>query len=146
MIFDSDSEDSQENGTHNSILFTVTIFLGKESYQEQSWLPHLILNHSNKLEVETGGWLTDSVLNTVQRLLKRQFPQYDVGFRSTICVAANQADIVTGEAIQLMNVNSNHWICVFVNDKKNKVDIYDSLYSSIKLKVVDDLIDLLNLQ
>ena len=43
-----------------------------------------------------------------------------------------------------MNVNSNHWICIFVNDKKNKVDIYDSLYSSIKLKVVDDLIDLLH--
>ena len=74
MIFDSDSEDSQENGTYNSILFTVTIFLGKENDQEQSWLPHLILNHSNKLEIET---VTYSVLNAVQKLLNRQFPQYD---------------------------------------------------------------------
>jgi hypothetical protein len=117
--------------------------IDKENDQEQSWLPHLILSHSDKLDIESGSWLSDSVLNAVQNLLKKQFPQYD-GFRSTISLAANQADIITGKAIQIMNVNSNHWICVLVNDKKNKVDIYDSLYSSVKLKVVDGLIDLLH--
>ena len=74
--------------------------------------------------------------------MEKQFPQYD-GFRSTVCVSANRADIIKGESIQVININSNHWICVYINDNKDTVDIYDSLYSNIKVKLVDDVLELI---
>lgn len=69
-------------------------------------------------------------------MLKKQFPQYD-GFRSIACVTANKADKIEKKGIQLMHVNSNHWICAYIHDKRDTIDIYDSLYPSIddKLKI-----------
>ena len=76
-------------------------------------------------------------------MLKKQFPQYD-GFQSVICVTYNKADKIIKEGIQLMNVNSNHWICAFIHDKRDTIDIYDSFYLSIDKEHINDFLKLIH--
>jgi Ulp1 family protease len=80
--------------------------------------------------LQEGEWLTDAVINNFQKLLQHQFPMYD-GFLNTINVAAKQAIIIRKEAIQIIHINSNHWVCITVYNNKDIIDIYDSLYSTI---------------
>ena len=97
----------------------------------------------DKTILEQGKWLNDRIINGAQKLLKRQFPLID-GLHSTISIAANQADVLRGGAIQILHVDGNHWICIKIGEDKSEVKIFDSLYSTIKISLVDQLMKLLH--
>lgn len=92
----------------------------------------------DRIILEKGEWLNDRIINGAQKLLKRQFPSID-GLHSTISVAANQADILRGGAIQILHVHGNHWLCTKIGEDKSEVKIFDSLYPTIRLSLVDQL-------
>ena len=126
----------------NSII--IPIVLTDKASTTSSTVPFK-LSKKDKEDYENGGWLDDQVINVAQSLLKQQFPAID-GFHSTLLVAANQAGVLRGGAIQLLHVRSNHWICVRVGLDSASVQIYDSLYSTIPLSVVDLIINLVHPQ
>lgn len=97
----------------------------------------------DRIILEKGEWLNDRIINGAQKLLKRQFPSID-GLHSTISVAANQADILRGGAIQILHVHGNHWLCTKIGEDKSEVKIFDSLYPTIRLSLVDQLMKLLH--
>ena len=123
-------------------MFNIQFIIG--SYRKSSsWVAGLKLVQGDKQSLEKGDWLDDRVMNSAQQLLKRQFPSID-GFHSTLLVSANQAPILKGGAIQLLFVASNHWLCAVVSEDKSEIKIYDSLYSTAKISVMDKLIDLIH--
>ena len=65
--------------------------------------------------------------------------------RYLVCLYNNNL-VITGKSLQLLHINTNHWICIFVNNANSEVEIYDSLYSTISLSLVDQVIDLLHTQ
>ena len=103
------------------------------------WLKDLSLFFSDKKDIESGDWISDAVINAAQRLLHNQFPYYD-GFQSSLLVQTHKADIIRGKSIQILHVNRNHWVCVAVNDSKDVISLYDSLYTNIPLTLVDCVI------
>ena len=94
---------------------------------------------------KNGLWLDDIIINTAQHILHQQFPSID-GFHSTVAVEANRADVLRGGAIQILHIRTNHWICLAVNEDKSGVMLFDSLYSTIPIAVVDKIISLLHSQ
>lgn len=88
-------------------------------------------------------WLDDTIINAAQTLLKKQLPNID-GFQYTLCAAPNKLDVLSGEAIQIMHTHTNHWACTYIEKEKASVRLYDSLYSSIPTKTVDQIIELVH--
>lgn len=56
-------------------------------------------------------WLNDNIINAAQKLLKCQF-NYIGGFQDTILQSKLQFSVESGEFIQILNKNNNHWILV----------------------------------
>ena len=76
-----------------------------------------------------GDWLTDSVINAVQTLLKKSFPHVGGLQRTTLAETLGFA-IERGEFIQILHVSNNHWLTVSnIGCSQGYVNVYDSIPS-----------------
>ena len=79
-------------------------------------------------------WLTDLHMNSVQVLLKKQFPQFG-GLQNTAVLQSSgvmQPFPNDQESLQIVHVNNNHWIVAStVNCHKADISIYDSFNSPV---------------
>jgi hypothetical protein len=94
----------------------------------KKWLPALnLLDSDRQALLDPVGWLTDSIVNASQRLLKEQFPGMnslqDVGLGNVMCF-----EVQTGQFIQILYAD-NHWVTVSSDGVKPSVELYDSLFS-----------------
>ena len=76
-----------------------------------------------------GGWLTESVINAVQTLLKKSFPH--VGrLQPTSLGETLGFAIARGEFIQILNISNHHWLTVCnIECSLEHVNVYDSIHS-----------------
>ena len=103
----------------------------------------------DKKIIESGDWLNDRIINAGQRLLRRQFPEWE-GFQDTLLGQNLTFAVCKKMFVQILNVGNQHWIavssksectnihaticqqsvntCIFVG--LNNVTVYDSLPSS----------------
>ena len=75
--------------------------------------------------------LSDIPVNTVQTLLKKQFPNFN-GLQPTICQQRNQPVeiVVDTNKLQIIHCRGNHWVAVSsVGCKNDSVYVFDSLYT-----------------
>ena len=87
----------------------------------------IVLSHADCRILEGGDLLNDKHMNFAQRILKKQFPHIN-GLRLTLL--QNQENIgETSNAIQIFNIQKNHWICAAKSEGKAKVLVYDSAYT-----------------
>ena len=117
----------------------------RSSATKSMWVASLKLQLKEKDMIEKGKWLDDVVISAVQKLLHKQYPLID-GFQLTTSIAASKADILRGEALQILHVRSNHWVCLAVEQDKSGVKLFDCLYSDIPLSTIDTIIFLLHPQ
>ena len=73
-----------------------------------------------------GDWLSDSLIDAAQSLLKNQFPSM-CGLQPTVLGETLAFNVVKGDFVQVILVNRNHWVTVSnIRCQRNCIDIYDS--------------------
>ena len=87
--------------------------------------------HVAACEVDVPGmWLTDIHVDHAQQLLGSRFPSLS-GFQSTTTLEkanCNQVVAPSGEWIQIIHVNNNHWLTVSnIGCNLGTVNVYDSM-------------------
>ena len=90
----------------------------------------LLWNHQHM--ILKGEWLCDTHMNAVQLLLKSEFPQIN-GLMNTVGILQKGVKLVDG-SIQILHVNSNHWITVSTmqsSQTKYDITVYDSSNSHL---------------
>ena len=74
------------------------------------------------------GWLTATIMSAVNMALHNQFHQIQ-GVQNT---TLSKFDTATGNFIQMLHSNSNHWVMVSnIGCSPGQINYYDSLYHSI---------------
>ena len=83
------------------------------------------------------GWLTDNHMFLANYVLKKEYP-YAKGLQDTLLQQNLSWDVPTGEFVQILHTEGNHWITISninVSDtpgfSANTVNVYDSLYKGI---------------
>ena len=108
------------------------------------WLPHLQLT-TQDCDVLQGdsAWLSDALINASQTLLKQQHPHFG-GFQNTLLGQTFVFVPECTEFVQLLH-GSNHWLCVStVGYKESEINVLDSLYNTVPLKVKRQIAILMN--
>ena len=106
------------------------------------WKPCFHLYNEQKVILQQRLWLDNIIINAAQTLLQHQFPHVE-GLQSTLLVAANKCNMLGGGAIQIMHIQTNHWMCIQVSQDKSIVQVYNSKYSSTTMAVVDSILQLI---
>ena len=94
----------------------------------KTWLPDLnLLDLDRQTLLDPVGWLTDSIMNASQRLLKKQFPELnslqDVGIGNVMCF-----EIQAGPFVQIL-YSDHHWVTALSDGVHPSVQVFDSLYN-----------------
>ena len=75
------------------------------------WIPELELSSSDKeILLSPTAWLTDSIIDAAQNLLKKEFPV--PGLQSVGCGLTMTFAIQPGEFIQILNTGQGHWVTI----------------------------------
>ena len=105
--------------------------------KESKWIPELTLCLSDKqLILSPVGWLTDSIIDAAQALLKQDHPRL-LGLQTVSKGLTMSYDIQHGEFIQILNNGQGHWLAVSTVDSLNRspsfceVKVYDSMHISV---------------
>ena len=96
----------------------------------QQWIPGLGLTSLDRnCLLNPTSWLTDSIIDTAQKLLKEISPV--PGLESVACGLTMTFAVQPGEFIQILNTGHGHWVTVStIGVAHPTVHVYDSLYSS----------------
>jgi len=94
------------------------------------WIQELQLSPSDRdILFNSTAWLTDSIFDAAQKLLKKACPVS--GLQSVSCGLTMTYDVQPGEFIQVLNTGQGHWVTIStIGTSHPTVRIYDSLYSS----------------
>ena len=94
------------------------------------WIQELQLSPSDRdILFNSTAWLTDSIVDAAQKLLKKACPVS--GLQSVSCGLTMTYDVQPGEFIQVLNTGQGHWVTIStIGTSHPTVRIYDSLYSS----------------
>lgn len=96
------------------------------------WLPSLNLSHKDEeILLSPTAWITDSMVNAAQQLLREQFPQLP-GLQDVSLGLTMAFNIMPGEFLQILHTSQDHWVTIStIGVKHPTVKIYDSLFSSL---------------
>ena len=85
-------------------------------------------------------WLDDVLINLGQSMLQEKF--LHIGGLQSVVLAEKFALIPqTGEFLQVLNVNNNHWVLLStIGCPPATVNVYDSLHSTLSSRVVADIL------
>lgn len=90
------------------------------------------------------GWLTDSLVNVAQQLLKKQFSTIQSLQDVAVSYTMN-FEIQNGEFIQILHSTENHWVTVSSSGKEEQgVRVFDSLYLTIPTMMKAQIASLLS--
>ena len=123
----------RNNGSHKNSKEPVCVEMykcKKTTQCCQEWIPELGLSKSDRETLlNPAGWLTDSIIDAAQKLIKDVSPV--PGLESVSCGLTMSFDIQRGEFIQILNTGKKHWVTASsIGVSHPVVRIYDSLYSS----------------
>jgi len=87
------------------------------------------LYDTDKQIISTGKWLWGTHLSAVQLLLKQQFP--DIKGLEDCTFVLHEGNTLVPGSVQILHVNSSHWLTVSTMDPDSDVTVYDSLYFTL---------------
>ena len=97
------------------------------------WLDPLnLLQKDRDILLSPTGWVTDSIINAAQQLLRQHFPQLpglqDVSLGQTMAFT-----IMTGEFVQILHTSRDHWLTISNIGEQHpyKIRVYDSMFNTI---------------
>ena len=87
---------------------------------------HLTKRHKEILLY--GDWLDDDIINATQFMLKQQHPEVG-GLQSTTLSEKFAMEPQSGEFVQVLLINKNHWITIStIGCKRSSINVFDSLH------------------
>ena len=102
----------------------------KPKTQEYSWLPTLQLSMNDYRLLVGEDWLTDSLINAAQKLLKKSYPKVG-GLQVTTEGEVLSFDVETGEFVQILSISGVHWITISTSGcLPGEVNVFDSMPST----------------
>ena len=105
----------------------------KKVKKTPDWVPGLKLTTYHKqIILDPVGWMTDTIIDAAQTLLKQQFPHIQ-SLQSVTLGLTMSFHVQTGELLQIIHCN-NHWLTVSsIGDQASQpsVKVYDSMYHSV---------------
>ena len=97
--------------------------------QTQMWISELGLSNHDRECLLSDGWLTDSIVNAAQMLLRKSNPLIsglqDVTLGLTMCF-----EVESEEFVQILHNGAGHWTISTVGVKHPSVEFFDSLPST----------------
>ena len=79
-----------------------------------------------------GRWLTDSLVNASQQLIKQAYPHIQ-GLQNVALEMTLAFDVMQGEFVQVLHTGQAHWVTIStIGCRQAKVDIFDSLFTETK--------------
>ena len=87
------------------------------------WISELLLFPEDLKCIQDNDWLTDSVIDAAQFLLKKQFPNV-CGLQSVVLGQNLAFNVMKGDFVQIIIINKSHWITI--SCRKKSIDVYDS--------------------
>ena len=123
---------------HKSPCINVETYIPSVSEESiAKWIPELSLHLSDKQQILSPvGWLTDSIIDAAQALLKRDHPHLS-GLQTVSKGLTMSYDVQPREFVQILNNGRGHWLVVSTVDSLNnspsfcEVKVYDSMHSSV---------------
>jgi len=98
------------------------ILSGSQKCDKQMEISNILLNET--------AWLTCTVIDAAQKLLKALPNNHYSGFQSVAVGLTMQFEMLETEFVQILHCNSGHWVTVStIGCKPSEVMVYDSLYS-----------------
>ena len=96
------------------------------------WLADLNLHQSDKeVLLSPTPWLTDSIINAAQQLLRKQYPHLP-GLQDVSLGLTMSFNVQRGEFLQILQTSQDHWLTVFtIGVQHPRVKVFDSLYLSL---------------
>ena len=80
-------------------------------------------------------WLTDTIIDTAQKLLKQKVPARN-GFQDVCCGQTYAFDVESSEFTQVLHNGHGHWLTIStIGAQEAELLVYDSLYPSISSSV-----------
>ena len=111
----------------------VEISDGLDDTSSKPWLTFngIELNEADRATILSGDCLTDKHVNFAQSLLKKQFGSI-AGLKWTLVLAQLQdSPYHRSEVLQIIHCRGNHWIVVSSLRCPTRVQVFDSMFSSI---------------
>ena len=108
------------------------------------WIPALELTNTDKqILLNPVGWLTDTIIDAAQMLLKEISPV--PGLEPVASGLTLTYNIQPDEFIQVLNNGRGHWLTIStIGVSHPTVCVYDSLYSSVNTIVAGQIASLIN--
>ena len=99
-----------------------------------------VLSFKERDIIINGEELADIHMTFAQHILSAQFPNI-VGLQATNYQFSRPLQTTKDDLIQIVHVNTNHWVVVTTHDcRPGELKLYDSMVSSIDLSVIKTLI------
>ena len=112
----------------------------RKQKQHQEWVPSLgLLLSDRQILTSKTGWLTDTIINGAQILLKSYSEEQKnlQGFQNTLLGQKYLFSVFATDSrpfVQILHINNNHWITATdVGCEPGNVYIYDSMHQYITL-------------
>ena len=133
--------------TVNSEVVDVETYVPKKNHRVKMWLPDFGLTDDDRqILLNPVGWLTDSIVNAAQNLLKQAAPQVS-SLQDVTHGMAHSFNVETGEFVQVLNNQRGHWLLVStIGCPHPTVHVYDSMLRSAGTHVKSQVASLLNTQ
>ena len=93
----------------------------------------ITLYRSEKDIIDSGGWLTDNIIDAAQKILAAQFKARfgDAGFQSVQLGSTFSFEVESEESVQILHNGHNHWLTISsVGTTPGQMVVYDSKYPS----------------
>ncbi len=117
----------------DSDVVDVDAFVPNKGDTSKPWLTFrgVDLTDADRVAIDSGSWLNDNHINFAQALLQEQFST-TLGLKSTQGLAKHQQPPYrNSKALQIIHCRGNHWMVVSSLGCPAKVDVFDSLFSSV---------------
>ena len=127
---------------HKVVIYVDYCAISKPS-SPKIWLPELKLLESDKETLlSPTGWLTDSIVNAVQSLIRKQFPDIS-GLQDTCLGSVYEFNTLQGEFFQIL-YSPGHWLTVSIVGLAHPcVAVFESKYNTVSTDVASQVASIL---
>ena len=103
---------------------------------QKKWLSDFgLLESDRNTLLDPVGWITDSIINAAQKLLKRQFSSLN-GLQDVALGYVMSFAVQMGEFVQILHSLNNHWLTISsIGLQHHSIKVFDSLYNDIPMMV-----------
>lgn len=107
------------------------------------WIPELGLSTYDRDVLLSNGWLTDSIVNAAQTLLRKSNPIIS-GLQDVTLGLTMSFEVEPGEFVQILHNGAGHWITIStVGTNHPGVQVFDSLYTTCPLECKAQIVAML---